>query len=135
MQAMELQMAAERTKRAVIIKSEGERERAVNQAQGEAQSRLIDAKSLAEAVKLGADAEASKLEMEAKGAALALSAIADTLGGNKDDAARFQLMREYIAAQRDLATSPNSKVIVASGSAEDVFAKAIAFFQASDSRQ
>jgi regulator of protease activity HflC (stomatin/prohibitin superfamily) len=94
MQAMELQMAAERTKRAVIIKSEGERERdrVVNQAQeGEYQSRLIDPKSLAEeAVKLGA----SKLEMEAKGAALlALSAIADTLG-NKYNAVRFQLMHE-----------------------------------------
>jgi regulator of protease activity HflC (stomatin/prohibitin superfamily) len=134
MQAMEMQMAAERTKRAVIIKSEGERGRAVNQAQGEAESRLIEAKASAEAVKLGADAEASKLESEAKGAARALSTIAETLG-NKDDAVRFQLMREYILAQRDLATSPNSKVIVASGSAEDVFAKAIAFFQASDSRQ
>jgi regulator of protease activity HflC (stomatin/prohibitin superfamily) len=130
MQAMEMQMAAERTKRAVIIKSEGERERAVNKAQGDAQSRLIDAKALAEVVKLGADAEATKLEMEAKGAALALSAIADTLG-NTNDAVRFQLMREFILAQRDLATSPNSKVIVASGTADDVFTKAIAFYEAS----
>ena len=126
MKAMEMQMAAERTKRAVVIKSEGERERSINEAEGKAQSRLIGAKASAESTKLKASAEASKLELEAEGAARALAAIGKALG-NSDDAARFQLMREYISAQRALATSNNAKVIVSPDSVNDIFVKAMAF--------
>jgi regulator of protease activity HflC (stomatin/prohibitin superfamily) len=130
MQAMELQMAAERTKRAVVIKSEGERARAINEAEGKAQSRLIDAKASAESTTLRASAEASKLELEAEGAAKALELISNALG-NSNDAARFQLMREYISAQRALATSSNSKVIVSPDSVNDIFVKAMAFTESS----
>lgn len=133
MKAMEMQMAAERTKRAVVIKSQGERERAINKAEGLAQSRLIEAKASAEAVRVEASAEASKLELEAAGVGRALAAIADSMHNNtnkstNDAAARFQLMREYLSAQRALATSPNSKVIVTSDKANDVFGKAMAFY-------
>lgn len=127
LKAMELQIAAERTKRAAVIKSEGERERAVNEAEGRARSRIIDAEAEAKSVRLAADAEAGKTKIEAKGAADALDALASAVGGC-DDAARFQLMREYVSAQRDLALSDNAKVVVASGAADDVFAKAIAFY-------
>ena len=146
LQAMEMQMAAERTKRSSIIKSEGERERSINEAEGDAQSRLIDAKAKAQAVVLAAEAEATKLKTEAAGIAHALHVIAasmnnenvDTDGdydgstavGNMNDAIRFQLMRDYISAQRELATSSNAKVIVSSNSPEDIFTKAIAFYDA-----
>ena len=128
LRAMEMQMAAERTKRAAVIKSEGERERAINEAEGEARGRLIDAEANAKAVRIEADAEAAKVETEAQGASRALGIIAAALGGGSDEAARFQLMREYVSSQRDLATSDNAKVIVTSGGADDVFAKAIAFY-------
>ena len=136
MQAMEQQMAAERTKRAVIIKSEGERARAINEAEGEAQSRLIDAKAEAEAVRLQAEAEATKLELEASGAAKSIAALAQSLGGSEftdasGRAAKLQLTREYIAAQRALATSGNTKVILSSDSAQDVLLKAIAMYDQS----
>jgi regulator of protease activity HflC (stomatin/prohibitin superfamily) len=135
LKAMEMQMAAERTKRADIIKSEGVRERSINVAEGQARSRLIDAEASAKAVLLEGDAEANRLEVEAQGVSKALSAIASSLGGDVEAAARFQLLREYIAAQRDLATSENAKVIVASpgssGAAEDILAKAMAFYQVS----
>lgn len=130
MQAMELQMAAERTKRAVVIKSEGERERSINEAEGKAQSRLIDAKASAESTTLRASAEASKLELEAQGAAKALAVYAQVLGGS-EEAARFQLFREYIGAQRSLATSNNAKVIISPDSANDIFVKAMAFTDSS----
>jgi len=135
LRAMEMQMAAERTKRASIIKSEGERERSINQAEGSAQSRVIDAEAAAKSVILEADAEASKIETEAQGVARALAIIAVAVGGNEADAARFQLMREYIATQRDLATSNNAKVIVTSGAADDVFAKAVAFYNVSEQKK
>lgn len=134
MRAMEMQMAAERTKRAVIIKSEGQRARAVNQAEGEAQSRLIDARASAEAIKLEAEAEASKLQLEAQGVAKALAALNGSIG-NSEEAARFQLMREYIAAQRALATSANAKVILSSDSVNDTLMKAMGMYDvATDGR-
>ena len=131
LQAMEMQMAAERTKRSAIIKSEGERERAINEAEGEARSRLIDAKAKAEAVVLAAEAEATKLQTEAAGLVHALNSIASAVGGI-NEAARFQLLRDSITAQRELATSHNAKVIVTSStnSPEDIFTKAIAFYDA-----
>ena len=121
--AMEQQMAAERTKRAVIIKSEGAREGAINKAEGQAQARLIDARAAAESVKLRAEAEASRLEQEAKGAAAALEALAVNMKGGMEEAAKFQLMREYLSTQRDLATSDNAKVILMGdgGRGEDMF--------------
>mmetsp|Transcript_24384 Transcript_24384/g.54543 ORF Transcript_24384/g.54543 Transcript_24384/m.54543 type:complete len:355 (+) Transcript_24384:235-1299(+) len=132
LRAMEMQMAAERQKRADVIKSEGERQKSINEAEGEARSRIIDAEAEAKSLVLEAEAEAKKLEMEAKGVAKALDAIAGEM--TRAEAARFQLMREYIASQRELATSENAKVIVTGGGGdvEDAFAKAIAFYNMKD---
>lgn len=128
MKAMEMQMAAERTKRAVVIKSEGERSRAVNEAEGEAQSRLIDAKAEAEAIRCQAEAEATKLELEAEGAAKSIAAIENVLG-NREEAARFQLAREYIESQRALSTSNNAKVLLSSDSTKGILSKAMALYE------
>mmetsp|Transcript_38261 Transcript_38261/g.92567 ORF Transcript_38261/g.92567 Transcript_38261/m.92567 type:complete len:363 (+) Transcript_38261:320-1408(+) len=110
--AMEQQMAAERTKRAVVIKSEGELARAVNEAEGAAQSRVIDAKASAEAVRLQAQAKKEKLELEAQGAAQAIEALVEAVGGDPAEATKFQLVREYIESQKALAVSENAKVIL-----------------------
>ena len=82
LQAMELQMAAERKKRAAIILSEGEKDSAINRAEGEAQSQIIAAKSMATTVKLAAEAEASRLRREADGAEKALQGIINACSGN-----------------------------------------------------
>lgn len=126
MQAMELQMAAERTKRASIIKSEGERASTINEAQGTAESRVLAAKSEAEATRLRAEAESAKLELEAQGVARALSAVREVLDDDPEMASRFQLTREYIAAQRDLSVSSNAKVILASDPVGDLLSRAMA---------
>uniref|UniRef100_A0A6U3ZNU0 Band 7 domain-containing protein n=1 Tax=Ditylum brightwellii TaxID=49249 RepID=A0A6U3ZNU0_9STRA len=126
MKALESQIAAERTKRATIIKSEGQKAEAINKAEGEAQSLLIDAKAEAEAVLLASQAEATKVKLEAEGAANAIAAIAEVLG-SKEEASRFQLAREYIAAQESLATSENAKIILSSDAASKVLAEAMAF--------
>ena len=128
MKAMELQMAAERTKRAVVIKSEGELAKAVNQAEGKAQSQLIDAKATAEAVRIKAEASKAKLELEAQGAAQAVEAMVEAVGGDREQAARFQLVREYIEAQRALATSHNAKVILSPDPFHDAMVKTLALY-------
>merc|ERR1712146_286442 len=65
LQAMELQMASERKKRAMITASEGEQLKAINLAEGEARSRVIEAVSTSKAVRFAAEAEADRLLYEA----------------------------------------------------------------------
>ncbi|QZZ20469.1 paraslipin [Leptothermofonsia sichuanensis E412] len=57
LESMELQMSAERRKRAAILTSEGERESAVNTARGKADAQILDAEARQKAVVLQAEAE------------------------------------------------------------------------------
>jgi regulator of protease activity HflC (stomatin/prohibitin superfamily) len=56
-ESMELQMSAERRKRAAILTSEGEREAAVNSARGKADAQILAAEANQKAVVLQAEAE------------------------------------------------------------------------------
>jgi len=105
--AMELQMAAERRKRAVILESEGDRQSAVNRAE-----------AARDAVVLAAEGERRRLAAEAEGLAGALAAVAAALARGADDArgaAALLLDRARIAADLALAASPNAKVVVGGG--------------------
>lgn len=55
--SMELQMSAERKKRAAILTSEGERESAVNSSRGRAEAKVLEAEANQKAVVLQAEAE------------------------------------------------------------------------------
>lgn len=57
LESMELQMSAERRKRAAILTSEGERESAVNSARGKADAQILDAEARQKTVVLQAEAE------------------------------------------------------------------------------
>ncbi len=65
-ESMELQMSAERRKRAAILTSEGEREAAVNSAKGQAESQLLDAEARQKAVILAGEAEKQRLVLQAQ---------------------------------------------------------------------
>jgi len=109
--AMELQMSAERKKRAQVLQSEGERTAAVNAAQGEADAVRLEAQAAAEAVKLKAEAEARRVELEAEGAARGLQTLTEANGGNVDAALQVLLLSKYWETQGALATSDNAKVL------------------------
>ncbi|NDJ17641.1 SPFH domain-containing protein [Myxacorys almedinensis] len=64
--SMELQMAAERRKRAAILTSEGDRESAVNSARGKAESQILDAEARQKSVILGAEAEQKSIVLKAQ---------------------------------------------------------------------
>ncbi|MFM6105349.1 MAG: SPFH domain-containing protein, partial [Sphaerospermopsis kisseleviana] len=60
-ESMELQMSAERRKRAAILTSEGDRESAVNSARGKADAQILDAEARQKAIILQAEAEQKAL--------------------------------------------------------------------------
>jgi regulator of protease activity HflC (stomatin/prohibitin superfamily) len=65
-ESMELQMSAERRKRAAILTSEGEREAAVNSARGKADAQVLDAEARQKAVILQAEAEQKAIVLKAQ---------------------------------------------------------------------
>jgi len=109
--AMELQMSAERKKRALVLQSEGERESQVNKAQGEADAVRLQAEAEAEAVKLRAEAEAARLRLESEGSAAALGVLAGSAGG-VDAAMQILMLSKYWETQGSLAASDNTKVLM-----------------------
>lgn len=65
-ESMELQMSAERRKRASILTSEGDRESAVNSARGKADAQLLDAEARQKSVILQAEAEQKAIILRAQ---------------------------------------------------------------------
>jgi regulator of protease activity HflC (stomatin/prohibitin superfamily) len=66
LESMELQMSAERKKRAAVLTSEGERDAAVNTARGRADAQVLDAEARKQATVLAAEAEQQRIVLEAQ---------------------------------------------------------------------
>jgi regulator of protease activity HflC (stomatin/prohibitin superfamily) len=122
--SMELQMAAERKKRAAILTSEGERESAVNSAQGRAQSQVLEAEAQKKAAILQAEAEkeaiimraeAKRQEevMRAQASAQAMQIVSQQLKGNPgaSEALQFILAQQYLEMGQTIGSSGSSKVM------------------------
>lgn len=100
MQAMEMQMSAERRKRANVLESEGRRESQVNDAQGAADATVLEAEAKAASLKLVADGEAASL-----------SSLCDATSGDVEKAMQILLLSKYWSTQASLAASDNTKVL------------------------
>ncbi|MDX2272745.1 MAG: SPFH domain-containing protein [Cyanobacteriota bacterium] len=100
--SMEAQMAAEREKRAAILKSEGEQQASINQATGAAKAQILRA-------------EADKRErlLRAEGTAEALKTLAHALHRDPQasTALQFLMAQSYIDMGQKVGNSPSSKVI------------------------
>ena len=114
--AMELQMAAERHKRAAILKSEGERTKLINEAEGNARAYIVDAEARQEAIVRLAQAEATRVQKEGEGFTFAIDAIASALRTEGDDgidkAVQLLMLNRYLEAQTKVANSSGSKVLM-----------------------
>ncbi|MHB8348151.1 MAG: SPFH domain-containing protein [Acidiferrobacterales bacterium] len=101
--AMELQITAERQKRALIAKSEGERQQAINVAEGEKRSRVLSAEGEAEAINTVVKAQAD-----------AIRTIAAALGEKGgDEAMRMRLASDLIAQYGNLAKASTTMIVPA----------------------
>ncbi|UFN48672.1 SPFH/Band 7/PHB domain protein [Roseomonas sp. OT10] len=106
--AMNLQMTAERERRATVARAEGEREAAVKRAEGEKSAQVLEAEGRLEAARR--DAEARETLAQAEAAATRM--VAEAAAGAGQEALRYFIADKYVAAFRDLAANPASRLVV-----------------------
>jgi regulator of protease activity HflC (stomatin/prohibitin superfamily) len=113
MDAMELQMSAERKKRAAILNSEGERESAVNAAKGRADALLLDAEAQQKSVLLGAEAERQQQILKAQGIAASAGIIGKQLEENPESKRSIEILLAlgYLEMGSNIGKSGSSKVL------------------------
>ncbi len=122
--SMELQMAAERQKRAAILTSEGQRDSAVNSAQGQAEARVLEAEAMKkaailkaeaekEAIVLKAEAQRQQQVLEAKAIAEAMEIVTEKLkyDPKAQEALQFLLTQNYLDMGKEIGSSQSSKVM------------------------
>jgi regulator of protease activity HflC (stomatin/prohibitin superfamily) len=113
MDAMELQMSAERKKRAAILNSEGERESAVNAAKGRAEALLLDAEAQQKSVLLAAEAERQQQVLKAQGVAASAGIIGKQLQENPEAKRSIEILLAlgYLEMGSNIGKSNSSKVL------------------------
>lgn len=122
--SMELQMAAERKKRAAVLTSEGEREAAVNSARGQAEAQvlsaearqkahILDAEAEQKAIVMKAQAERQEQVLKAQATAEAVTVLAKTLKTDPTarEALQFLIAQGYLEMGLHIGSSGSSKVM------------------------
>jgi regulator of protease activity HflC (stomatin/prohibitin superfamily) len=123
-ESMELQMAAERRKRASILTSEGDRESAVNTAKGKAEAQVLEAEAQQKATILQAEAQQKTIVMQAQAerqqqvlkaqaTSEALQIIAKILQTEPHaaEALQFLIAQYYLDMGKQIGSSDSSKVM------------------------
>lgn len=129
--AMEMQVAAERKKRAEILESEGQRQSRINIAEGQKQEVVLSSEgALTDQVnraKGEAEAILAVAEANAKGIELVAAAIQKMGGG---EAVAMKLAEQYIHAFSEIAQKSNTVLLPANtGDAGSMVAQAMAIFE------
>jgi regulator of protease activity HflC (stomatin/prohibitin superfamily) len=106
--AMNLQMTAERERRATVAKAQGEREAAIMRAEGAKAALILAAEGRQEAANRDAEARERLAAAEAK----ATSLVADAARDGGEPALRYFIAERYVAAFQALASAPTSKLVV-----------------------
>lgn len=107
--AMELQMTAERQKRARILESEGQRQAQINLAEGMRTTAVLESEAAQVARINRAQGEAEAIELLAKATATGLDRIAQSLAqSGGENAAALQIAEKYLDAFRQLAKEGNA---------------------------
>ncbi len=123
--AMELQMTAERQKRARILESEGLRQAAINQSEGERQAEINNAEGEKQRLVLESEGAQQELINRAEGESKALKLVAEATstaikkvaaaiqeqGG--ENAAAFRIAEQYVDAFKGLAKEGTNVILPA----------------------
>jgi regulator of protease activity HflC (stomatin/prohibitin superfamily) len=115
LRAMQAQITAEREKRALIAKSEGQRQQEINLADGEKQAKVLRSEGDKQAAINKAQGEATAIRVIAEANAAGVRAVAEAIaekGGA--EAANLKVATQYVEAFGNLAKTSNTLVIPAS---------------------
>ena len=106
--AMNLQMTAERERRASVAKADGERQAAIMRAEGAKQSLILAAEGRQQAAMRDAEARERLAQAEANATRVVAEAARD--GG--EAALRYFIADRYVQAFGAMASAPNSRLVV-----------------------
>ena len=121
LRAMQAQITAEREKRALIAKSEGQRQEEINLADGEKQAAVLRSEGEKAAAINRAQGEATALRLIAEANAAAVRAVGEAISDKGGmDAANLKVAQEYVAAFSELAKQSNTLIVP--GNAADIAA-------------
>jgi regulator of protease activity HflC (stomatin/prohibitin superfamily) len=114
LRAMQAQITAEREKRALIAKSEGQKQEEINLAEGAKQSAILRSEGEKAAAINNAQGEAQALVAVAEATAQATRAVAEAIGApNGLNAANLKVAELYVAAFGNLAKAGNTLIVPA----------------------
>lgn len=114
LRAMQAQITAEREKRALIAKSEGQRQEEINLADGSRQAAILNSEGEKQAAINKAQGEATALLTVAEATASAVRQIASAIGQEGGlQAANLKVAELYIAAFGNLAKQGNTLIVPA----------------------
>jgi regulator of protease activity HflC (stomatin/prohibitin superfamily) len=115
LRAMQAQITAEREKRALIAKSEGQRQEEINLADGEKQAAVLRSEGEKQAAINKAQGEATAIRVIAEATAAGVRAVAEAIGDKGGlEAANLKVAQQYVEAFANLAKSSNTLIIPAS---------------------
>jgi regulator of protease activity HflC (stomatin/prohibitin superfamily) len=106
--AMTRQMSAERTRRALVTESEGQKQAQVTVAEGQKQAAILAAEGQKQATILAAEGERQAAQLRAEGFSAALARISGTASGVDPNT----LLLQYFDTLRQVASSPSSTFVV-----------------------
>ena len=115
LRAMQAQITAEREKRALIAKSEGERQQQINIADGERQAAILQSEGEKQAAINRAQGEGTAIRVIAEANAAGVRAVAEAISDKGGmDAANLKVAQQYVDAFANLAKTSNTMIIPAS---------------------
>ncbi|MEO8005043.1 MAG: SPFH domain-containing protein [Betaproteobacteria bacterium] len=112
LRSMQAQITAEREKRALIAKSEGQRQQEINLADGEKQAKILSSEGDKAAAINKASGESSAIKMIAEAQAEAVRVVGASVGTEAGlSAANLKVAELYVAAFKELAKANNTLII------------------------
>ncbi len=108
---MELQMQAERNRRAEILKAEGEKQAQILNSEGEKQAQINAAEADKQANILKAEGEARAKILQAEAEATAIRQISDAVADKGSDPVNYLLAVKYIETLKDVAGGQDNKTV------------------------